>query len=144
VRYVWIGGRRERARGECGFSSLVKLKKHRQKIGCILLRRKKIFFLYIYDVITSPEKEKRSVTHTYRHTHERHRHTQRHTHLCVYVYTHTLACTHAHICTHFMLTHTNSHTHTHLYPLYAYIHPPTYYTDTHTTPPISPPKKTHR
>jgi hypothetical protein len=30
---------------------------------CLVLRRKKNFFLYIYDVITSPEKEKRAVTH---------------------------------------------------------------------------------
>ena len=55
----WAG--EVRVRGECGFGSLVKLKK-REKFRCLLFRQKD-FFIYIYDVITSPEKEKRSTYH---------------------------------------------------------------------------------
>jgi hypothetical protein len=58
----WVGGE-VRVRGEYRFSALVKLNKNREKLRCHLLRRKKIFYTYIYDVITSPEKEKRSVYH---------------------------------------------------------------------------------
>jgi hypothetical protein len=44
----WIGGRRERARGEHRFSSLVKPKKKREKLRCLLLHRKKNFFCFIF------------------------------------------------------------------------------------------------
>jgi hypothetical protein len=52
VRYGWIGGRRERARGEYRFSSLVKQKK-KGKLRCLLLhRKKKNIYFYIYEVFT--------------------------------------------------------------------------------------------
>jgi hypothetical protein len=46
-----MGGWRERARGECGFNSLVKSKKKR-KIALSFTSPEKEFFIYIYDVIT--------------------------------------------------------------------------------------------
>ena len=42
MRYGRIGGRRERVRGGCGFSSLMKQTKKGGKLRCLLLRR--IFF----------------------------------------------------------------------------------------------------
>ena len=56
-----MGGRRERARGEYRFSSLVKQKQKGGKLRSLLIRRKKIF-LCIYDVIVK-QKKKRSTIH---------------------------------------------------------------------------------
>jgi hypothetical protein len=50
-RNGWIGGRREKVRGECGFSSLMKQKK-KLKFTLSFASPEKEFFLYIYDVIT--------------------------------------------------------------------------------------------
>ena len=41
-------GRRERVRGECGFSSLMKQKKRREKLRCLLLLRKKKNVSYLF------------------------------------------------------------------------------------------------
>jgi hypothetical protein len=49
-------GERGKRRGEHRFMKLMKPKKG-GKLRCLLLRRKKIY-LFIYDVITSPEKTK--------------------------------------------------------------------------------------
>jgi hypothetical protein len=57
MRYVRIGGRREKVRGVYGFSSLVKQNKKGKKYAVFCFAGKRIFFLYICDVITSPEKE---------------------------------------------------------------------------------------
>jgi hypothetical protein len=38
---------REKVRGEYWFSSLMKQNKKMEKLRCLLLRRKKIFFLYL-------------------------------------------------------------------------------------------------
>ena len=46
-RYGRMGGRRERARGEYRFSSLVKQKQKGGKLRSLLIRRKKIFFVYL-------------------------------------------------------------------------------------------------
>jgi hypothetical protein len=46
-----MGGRRERARGEYRFSSIVKQKK-KEKIYAVFYFTGKRFFFYIYDVIT--------------------------------------------------------------------------------------------
>ena len=50
------------ARGVYGSSSLVKLQKEGENYAVFYLAGKGFFF-YIYDVITSPEKEKRSTYH---------------------------------------------------------------------------------
>ena len=42
---------------------LLRSKKKKRKITLSFTSPEKDFFFYIYDVITSPEKEKRSVTH---------------------------------------------------------------------------------
>jgi hypothetical protein len=56
----WVGGE-VRARGEYRFSSLMKFKKKGGKIRYFAGKRK--IFFYIYQVFTSPEKEKRSTIH---------------------------------------------------------------------------------
>jgi hypothetical protein len=48
VRYGWIDGRREKVRGEYGFSSLVKQNKKGKKFRCLLLRRKKKIIIFIF------------------------------------------------------------------------------------------------
>jgi hypothetical protein len=62
------------------------VKNKREKLRCLLLSlEKEKYFFNIYDVITSPEKEKSSANH--------YTHTQTHTH----TYTHVHTCTHSHI-----------------------------------------------
>ena len=61
-RYGQMGGQRERARGGCGFSSLVKQKIKGKNYAVFCFAGKRIFF-YICDVITSLEKEKSSANH---------------------------------------------------------------------------------
>ena len=56
----WVG--EVWARGVYGSSSLVKLQKEGENYAVFYLAGKGFFF-YIYDVITSPEKEKRSTYH---------------------------------------------------------------------------------
>jgi hypothetical protein len=72
-----MGGRRVRVRGEYRFefarggegvgkggvwvSLSYEAKNKRQKLRCLLLRRKKSFFLYIYEVITYGKKEKKAL-----------------------------------------------------------------------------------
>jgi hypothetical protein len=56
-----MGGRRERARGGCGLSYLVKQKIKGKNYA--LLRRKKNFFIYIYDVIVKQIFYKRSTNY---------------------------------------------------------------------------------
>ena len=51
-----------RARGEYRVLKLMKLKEG-GGLRCLLLRRKKKIFVYIYDVIVKQKKEKRSVYH---------------------------------------------------------------------------------
>jgi hypothetical protein len=48
LRYGRIGGRRVRVRGVYGFSSLVKQNKKREKLRCLLLRRKKKIIIFIF------------------------------------------------------------------------------------------------
>jgi hypothetical protein len=62
VRYGQIGGRREKVRGVYGFSSLMKQNKKAKNYAVFCFAGKRFFF-YIYDVITSPEKEKSSANH---------------------------------------------------------------------------------
>jgi hypothetical protein len=52
VTYGRIGERRERARGEYRFSSLVKQKKKRKITLSFTSPEKEKYFFYIYDVIT--------------------------------------------------------------------------------------------
>ncbi len=47
VRYGWMGGRREKVRGGCGFSSLVK-QKIKGKNYAVFCFAGKIFFIYIF------------------------------------------------------------------------------------------------
>ena len=50
-------------RGGYRFNSLVKQKIKGKNCAVFCFARKRICFLYIYDVITSPEKEKSSANH---------------------------------------------------------------------------------
>ena len=52
-----MGVRREKVRGVYGFSSLMKQNKKAKNYAVFCFAGKRFFF-YIYDVITSPEKEK--------------------------------------------------------------------------------------
>ena len=63
VRYGWVGGRREKVGGGCGFSSLMKQTKKGKFTLFFASSEKEKYFFYIYDVITSPEKEKSSEYH---------------------------------------------------------------------------------
>jgi hypothetical protein len=112
------------------FSGEVEVIKKREKLRCLLLRREEISY-YIFDVITSPEKEKRSTYHylcdevlylcldPYTRTHARthtHTHTRTHTlhvptHI-IHTYTNSLSHTVSHVHTHI---HTHAHTYTHKY-----------------------------
>jgi hypothetical protein len=51
-----MDGRRERARGVRVYEAY-EVKNKRKKLRCLLLHRKKIFILYIYDVITWGKKK---------------------------------------------------------------------------------------
>jgi hypothetical protein len=51
VRYGWMGGRRERARGECRFSSLVKQKIKGKICFVIHIAEEKKLLFYFYFVI---------------------------------------------------------------------------------------------
>jgi hypothetical protein len=64
----WRDGRRERARGEYRFMKLMKLKKGGGNYAFFYFAGNRSFFIYIYEVFTSPEKEKRSTNH-YSHAH---------------------------------------------------------------------------
>ena len=61
MRYGWIGGEREKVRGEYRFSSLVKRKKKR-KITLSFTSPEKDFFFIFYDVITWGKKKALLIT----------------------------------------------------------------------------------
>jgi len=63
VRNGRIGGRRVRTRGEYRFSPLVKFKKKEKNYAVFYFAGKRKYFVYIYDVITSPKKGKRPTIH---------------------------------------------------------------------------------
>jgi hypothetical protein len=60
VRYGWIGGRREKVRGEYRFSSLVKQNKKAKICFVIYIAGKRKLLFYIYDVIVKQKIYKRS------------------------------------------------------------------------------------
>ncbi len=57
VRYGWIGGRREKVRGEYRFSSLVKQNKKAKICFVIHIAGERKLFFYIYVIVKQKKKK---------------------------------------------------------------------------------------
>jgi hypothetical protein len=62
ARYGWIGGRREKVRGEYRFSSLVKQNKKAKICFVIHIAGERKLFFYIYAVIVKQKKKALLIT----------------------------------------------------------------------------------